>query len=95
MVKVLKSGNGQKEWSTKVTCTGEGNDGGGCGALLLVGRSDLYLTQSHARDETMSYVTFKCPECQVETDIEDGMQKVPYAIDLPTPRRGSRGGWRD
>ena len=84
-MKVIKEGNGQKEWTTKATCTGKGNGGGGCGAKLLVAKSDLYRTYSHARDETETYVTFKCVSCGVETDI----QNVPYNIsqDLPDKKK--------
>lgn len=77
-MKVLKPGNGQTEWSIEATCTGSGNGGGGCGAVLLVSRSDLYRTSSHCRDETTNYTTFKCPCCKVETDLPDS--KVPYQI---------------
>lgn len=68
-MKVLEKGREQKGWSATTTCTGKGNGDGGCGAKLLVEASDLYITQSHARDETESYVTFRCVECDVLTDL--------------------------
>jgi len=68
-VKVLKEGRPQQGWSHEYECTGGGNGDGGCGALLLVSIDDLYKTYSHARDEITTYVTFTCPECDVETDI--------------------------
>lgn len=69
-MKVLKPGNGAKGWSTETLCTGAGNKGGGCGALLLVEEADLFRTESHCRDETDTYATFCCPECGVLTDID-------------------------
>lgn len=68
-MKILEPGREQKGWSTEATCTGNGNGGGGCGARLLVEENDLYCTYSQCRDETNSYVTFKCPSCDVETDL--------------------------
>jgi hypothetical protein len=71
-MKVLKKGRPQKEWSKKFTCTGSGNGGGGCGALLLVGKSDLFQTSRGYIDGSTDYfITFKCPECEVKTDIPD------------------------
>jgi non-canonical (house-cleaning) NTP pyrophosphatase len=70
-MKVLKQGSGQKGWSTKAICTGQGNGGGGCGAELLVDEEDLYQTSSTVRDETDYFVTFDCPECGVKTDLEN------------------------
>ncbi len=71
-MKVLKKGSGQKGWSTKAKCTGNGNGGGGCGAELLVEKSDLYKTHHDSYDGSRdSYVTFACPECEVETDLSE------------------------
>lgn len=67
-MKVLKKGRPQKGWSKEFECTGAGNRGGGCGALLLVSEWDLFHTQSSALHETTSYATFQCPECGVWTD---------------------------
>ena len=80
-MKVLKPGRPVKEWSTEQTCTGAGNDGGGCGAQLLVEKSDLFHTYASfmGRDEAY-YVTFQCPQCQVLTDLE----RAPFlATTLP------------
>jgi hypothetical protein len=70
-MKVIKEGKNPdvREWSAEFECTGHGNGGQGCGAILLVAESDLYRTESHARDETTSYITFMCPQCGQETDI--------------------------
>jgi len=68
-MKVVKEGRKQTGWSKEYECTGEGNNGGGCGAVLLIEEGDLKLTHSHARDETTNYLTFTCCECAVRTDI--------------------------
>lgn len=69
-MKVIKKGRKQKGWSKECTCTGDGNGGGGCGAVLLVEQADLFQTSSSVRDETDHFVTFKCPDCEVLTDIK-------------------------
>jgi hypothetical protein len=69
-MKVLKKGRSQKGWSTKAKCTGSGNGDGGCGAELLVEEDDLFRTESHARDETTTYVTFTCADCGILTDLD-------------------------
>jgi hypothetical protein len=73
-MKILKPGRDQKSWATKVRCSGNGNKGGGCGALLLVSYDDIYKTHSHARDESTTYLTFKCPQCKVETDLNSKIE---------------------
>jgi len=76
-MKVLKKGRPQKGWAIKCVCTGAGNGNGGCGAKLLVEEADLYETRSHHYDgSTDYYVTFTCPECGVQTDIDD----VPHQL---------------
>jgi hypothetical protein len=71
-MKVLKKGNpGQTGWSKEIECTGHGNGMGGCGAFLLVSVEDLYKTYSHCRDETDTFITFRCPECKFITDLKD------------------------
>jgi len=65
-MKVLQKGTGQKGWARKMRCTGRGNRGCGCGAILLVEFADLFKTFSSARDETTTYITFKCCECSAE-----------------------------
>jgi len=70
-MKVIKKGQPQKGWAKKFTCTGNGNNGGGCKARLLV-EEDLFQTHSsHYDGSSETYVTFKCAECGVLTDIED------------------------
>ena len=71
-MEVLKKGRAQRGWSKEFTCTGDGNHGGGCGAVLLVSEFDIYRTESHHYDgSSESYKTFSCSECGVETDIDD------------------------
>ncbi len=85
-MKVLKKGRPQKGWAKELLCTGNGNGGGGCGAKLLVEKADLYQTSSSCRDETDYFVTFRCPECGVQTDTKE----TPfYGSELP---RRSNGG---
>lgn len=75
-MKVLQEGPG---WSIKQKCTGIGNGGGGCGALLEVEREDIYLTSSTALSgETDYYFTFRCPCCDIETDVPE--REVPAII---------------
>jgi hypothetical protein len=80
-MKVLAKGNGAKAWSRKVTCTGIGNGGGGCGAKLLVEKPDLFHTYRSCLGETETFVTFECPECKVLTDIDCD---VPDGRKLPS-----------
>jgi hypothetical protein len=67
----------------KAKCTGVGNGGGGCGAELLVEWGDLYTTESGGYgDNTDYYVTFRCTQCSVETDLPDSRQPDNVS-DLP------------
>ena len=93
-MKVLAKGCGQNGWSIEVFCTGNGNGGGGCMADLLVEQSDLYRTESHARDETTTYTTFQCPECLVLTDLSHSI--VPPSVRTSIPYRGpnDQDGWK-
>ena len=89
-MKIIKKGRPQKGWAQEFECTGKGNGGGGCGAVLLVEEGDLYETSSsHYDGSTEYYTTFKCAACGVETDV-----KVPSNVE-PTrrrPRRSNEGG---
>jgi hypothetical protein len=69
-MKVIEAGRPQRGWAREEYCTGYGNQGGGCGAKLLVEQGDLYKTQSHCRDETETFITFQCMACGVQTDIK-------------------------
>lgn len=70
-MKVIKKGRPQKGWAREFTCTGKGNNGGGCGTILLVEEEDLFCTYSHSLDDTTTYLTFSCLECGVKTDVWD------------------------
>ena len=79
-METLKKGTGQKGWSVIITCTGKGNGDGGCGAELRVEESDLFRTESHARDDTTAYTTFRCQECGVLTDLQNVPQRVRSSL---------------
>ncbi len=69
-MKVIKKGNGQRGWSAQFTCTGAGNNGGGCRAVLQVEQADLFRTSSTDVSQcTETFTTFRCPECRVQTDV--------------------------
>jgi len=83
-MKVLKKGRKQKGWTIEFICTGKGNGNGGCEAELLVSEGDMYKTYSkHYDGSTDKYVTFTCPCCGVETDIDD----VPRSIEIKLPSK--------
>lgn len=83
-MKVLKHGTGQNGWSKKLECTGKGNGGGGCDALLLIEQTDLYKTYRSFMDgEEEIYVNFTCCECSVETIVEN----VPLHIKDQIPSK--------
>jgi len=64
-MKVIEKGRTQTGWAKHYFCTGNGNRNGGCNAKLLVEFGDLFKT--YKNDDT--YITFKCCECGVLTDI--------------------------
>ena len=68
-MKILRKGRPQTGWAKEYTCTGAGNGDGGCGAVLLVEIGDVFETQRNCMHETVYFTTFRCPECQVLTDI--------------------------
>ncbi len=71
-MKIVKPGRPQKGWAKNYECTGKGNTGGGCGAMLLVEQGDLFQTARHCYDGSSDYfVTFKCAACGVLTDIPE------------------------
>lgn len=83
-MKVIKEGRKQKGWAKEYECTGAGNHGGGCGAILLVEEGDLFQTsRSDYTGDTDYYVTFRCACCGSSTDITDS----PFSgYDLPKER---------
>ena len=69
-MKVLKKGRADRiGWQRELHCTGKGNDEEGCGALLRVEFHDLYKTYRSARGEVDEFITFMCPECGTQTDV--------------------------
>jgi hypothetical protein len=72
-VKLIKKGRPQRGWAKQITCTGKGNGRGGCGAVLMVEEGDLFQTsrQCVGDDYPDIFVTFKCSECGVLTDIKN------------------------
>lgn len=80
-MKVLEKGQFYQpgEWTGKYLCTGFGNGEHGCGALLLLTKSDLFHTISCSLgQEITQHITFRCPECGKKTDI--------YSSDFPSQR---------
>lgn len=86
-MKILSPGReGQKSWTTEATCTGHGNGLGGCGARLLVEKTDLYKTHQYDYGGGHDvFTTFMCPQCEVETDID-----VPSNIGASLPDKKER-----
>lgn len=56
--------------TTKVRCTGSGNGGGGCGALLAITPEDVFITESGPCFDTEAHKTFACCLCEVWTDVD-------------------------
>jgi hypothetical protein len=87
-MKIIKPGREQKGWAREEDRTGHGNDGGGCGARLLVEEADLFVTSrgGYGDDSPDLFLTFKCAACGVATDV-----KRPPAglLDRVRDRRGS------
>lgn len=75
-MKVIEEGRG---WNLEKRCTGKGNGGGGCNALLGLELNDIYLSHSYdyGGGHDMFY-TFKCPCCSTETDLEES--EVPNLV---------------
>ena len=69
-MKVIQPGRKQRGWSKEFKCTGRGNGGGGCGAILLISEYDLYETVDSHQGDNDYFVTFCCSTCGVETDVE-------------------------
>lgn len=81
-MKVIKDGRAQIGWTQEVLCTGSGNGGGGCGALLLVEQPDVYLTYQYHYDERDVFHTFRCSQCGVETDFP-AKTDYPQHVNFP------------
>jgi hypothetical protein len=71
-MKVLETGTKGLNWTMKHRCTGWGNSGNGCEALLEIEKSDLRYFRGVDGDSWGSRdpaVTFKCPCCSTLTDL--------------------------
>lgn len=71
-MKVLEPGKFGENWTIQHRCTGWGNGGGGCEALLEIEKSDLRYFRGVPGDSWGSRdpaVTFKCPCCSTLTDL--------------------------
>lgn len=70
-MRVVKHGRVQRGWTKEFKCTGGGNGGGGCRAVLLVEEGDLFKTyRSSMGRDSETFVTFRCCECGVLTDVD-------------------------
>ncbi len=67
-MKIIEPGKFNKEWTIRHRCTGWGNDGHGCDALLEVEKSDLRYFPGDAQ-HLESSVSFKCACCGALTDL--------------------------
>lgn len=67
-MKVLEPGRDQKGFSVEARCTGNGNGGGGCNALLLVEQEDMRYFSGGGYFERDPEVVFRCV-CGVTTDL--------------------------
>lgn len=71
-MKVIEAGKIGEYWSIKHRCTGWGNSGKGCEALLEIDFDDLrYCTPIHSDSwgGREAAVSFKCPCCGKVTDL--------------------------
>ena len=84
-MKVIKNGEEIDSWKLRINCTGRGNGGGGCGALLEIREEDIYNTYSYDYlGDKDTYYTIVCPICGKETDLNTN--QLPYEIQYT--RRG-------
>lgn len=81
-MKTLVPGRPQKGMTFEAECTGYGNGGGGCGAKLEVEQGDLFKWESHTRDETTHYITFRCHDCGVLTDVWDSDSRRSLGVSV-------------
>lgn len=83
-MEILTKGKDVQSWSIDWNCTGYGNGGGGCDALLRVEESDFFRTPDSDMSGHHGYFsTFQCPICKVWTDVKSG--RVPSAITAKKP----------
>jgi len=72
-MKILEAGKVGENWVIQHRCTGWGNGGDGCDALLEIEFDDLRYFPGTGGEVTWGYrdpaVTFKCPCCSTLTDL--------------------------
>lgn len=93
-MKTVEVGKPPAVWSKNYRCTGVGNGGGGCEAMLAVEQTDLFRTLDFYASEPVDHITFACQECGVCTDVTDAPPNVQSGVPLTTkwfPKKRSRG----
>ncbi|ARK07537.1 hypothetical protein LAV_00162 [Sphingobium phage Lacusarx] len=86
-MKIITPGRDQQGYSVEHKCSGHGNGGGGCGAVLLVELADMRYfpgvpgSSWGSRDPA---VMFRCCQCNVLTDLPVtkwpiNHQRLPHA----------------
>lgn len=97
-MKVLKEGKPVEKvaWKQVVKCTGEGNSGGGCDALLQVVRSDLrFYDGNSGYFQRPNAVVMRCPCCGATTDLNKSQwPKNPHEL-YPFTKKWKREGIDD
>lgn len=76
----------QKEWSTVVECTGEGNNASGCGSKLRITKDDIRYyggkSGDPATDGTFFYApeeaVIRCPVCGILTDLDSEVRPIDF-----------------
>ncbi len=82
---ILKNGMKHNVQTVEVECTGHGNGGKGCGAVLQINRKDIFQTsftcigQTYGKvlvvDGRGNFKTFLCPDCGGYTDLPDSFNR--------------------
>lgn len=92
-MKILEEGTKGLNWTIEHRCTGWGNGGNGCNALLEVEKSDL---KYYPGNDSVTWggrdpaVTFQCPCCDSLTDL--GLNDWPAGY-RELPRYTSTDSW--
>jgi hypothetical protein len=76
----------QKEWSSEVECTGNGNNASGCGSILKINKSDIRFYGGKSGDPSVDGTFFsapkaaviKCPVCKCLTDLTEEQRPADY-----------------
>lgn len=73
---VITPGRNEPGWKTRVTCVG-GEWEKGCGAVLEIEKSDLFVVRSHDICGPRAEPTFRCPCCKVSTGVKGEFSDLP------------------